>query len=120
VAEDRFADRLDASSYEDDDGRVGVFESYASEEDSLWLSGAGCSGASLWLPWHMSCTLCLCLADRTQSGRTGPVRIPSRRHGTRIGSNDELAVGIAQKVADYVAPRLRQPTWEDAVTFEGD
>jgi hypothetical protein len=39
VAQDRYADRLDASTYEDDDDTVGVFESRPDEQDSLWPSG---------------------------------------------------------------------------------
>ena len=35
---DRFADRLDAATYADDDEVVGVYELDPSEADALWLS----------------------------------------------------------------------------------
>ena len=38
VTLDRFADRLDPATYDDDDGTVGVFESDRGDEDSLWIS----------------------------------------------------------------------------------
>ena len=38
MPQDRFADRLDPATYEDDDEVVGVFESDPSETDALWLS----------------------------------------------------------------------------------
>ena len=36
---DRFADRLDAATYLDDDETVGVWEVSAEDSDALWLSG---------------------------------------------------------------------------------
>lgn len=35
VTRDRFADRLEASTYEEDDENVGVFESSPADQDSL-------------------------------------------------------------------------------------
>ena len=39
MTSDRFADQLDAATYEDDDETLGVFESTPADQDCLWLSG---------------------------------------------------------------------------------
>jgi hypothetical protein len=34
--------------------------------------------------------------------------------------NDALAAQTAQSISDYIANRLRQPTWDGSITFESD
>ena len=121
VRRDRFADRLDASTYEEDDQTVGVFESDPAEQDSLWLSGRlfhRLTGVAAVYELH---TL-------PMIGGCEPVRLDRLRCESLLDElafvadrlNDPLAVKTAQVIADYVAIRTRRPAWAGSVTFEGD
>jgi hypothetical protein len=121
VTRDRFADRLDASIYEDDDETVGVFESSPAEQDSLWLSGRlvhRLTGVAAAYELHTLPML----------GGSEPVRLDRLRCESLLDElafvadrlNDPLAVQTAQVIADYVAIRTRRPEWVGPVTFEGD
>jgi hypothetical protein len=121
VTRDRFADRLDASTYEEDDETVGVFESSPAEQDSLWLSGRlfhRLTGVAEAYELHTLPML----------GGSEPVRLDRLRCESLLDElafvadrlNDPLAVQTAQVIADYVAMRTRRPARAGSVTFEGD
>jgi hypothetical protein len=121
VTRDRFADRLDASTYEDDDETVGVFESSPAEQDSLWLSGR---------LFHRLTGVAAAYALRTlpMLGGSESVRLDRLRCESLLDElafvadrlNDPLAVKTAQVIADYVAIRTRRPARAGSVTFAGD
>ena len=121
VTLDRFDDRLDPATYSDDDGTVGVFESDPSEGDSLWISErlfrrltAVASGYEL----HTLPML----------GGSVPVRLNGQRCQSLLDElafvlerlNDPIACTTAQSILDYIAIRVRRPSWNGEVTFEGD
>jgi hypothetical protein len=117
VTRDEFADRLDASTYEDDDETVGVFETSPAEQDSLWLFHR-LTGVAAAYELHTLPML----------GGSEPVRLDRLRCESLLDElafvadrlNDPLAVKTAQVIADYVAIRTRRPAWAGQVTFEGD
>lgn len=121
VPQDRFADRLNSATYNDDDGTVGVFEADPGEDDSLWISErlflrltAVASGYEL----HTLPML----------GGTDPVRLNRQRCQSLLDElsfvaerlNDPIASSTAQAIQDYIAVRVRCPLWNGEVTFEGD
>jgi hypothetical protein len=121
VTRDRFGDRLDATTYDDDDETVGVFESTAADQDALWFSGRlfrRLAGVAAAYELHTLPSL----------GGLEPVRLNRPRCESLLDElafvadrlNDPLAVKTAQVIADYVAIRTRRPAWAGTVTFEGD
>ena len=121
VTRDRFADRLDAATYEDDDEAVSVFESTPADQDCLWLSGRlfrRLTGVAAAYELHTLPML----------GGSEPMRLNRPRCESLLDElafvadrlNDPLAVRTAQVIADYVAIRTRRPAWAGTVTFEGD
>jgi hypothetical protein len=121
VTPDRFADRLDAATYEHDDEVVGVFESDPKDEDSLWLSARlfrRLTGVATAYELHTLPML----------GGSEPVRLNQQRCDSLLDEltfvaerlDDPLAASTAQAIADYVATRARRQGWDGAVTFEGD
>lgn len=121
MTEDRFADRLDAATYENDDDVVGVFEQTAQDADALWLSGqlfhrltTVASAYRLhvlpmlggWEPMPLNKLQCQSLLDE--------LAFVAER------LNDPLAAATAQAISDFVVIRTRQPAWEGSITIEGD
>jgi hypothetical protein len=121
VAQDPYADRLDASTYEDDDDTVGVFESSPDERDSLWLSGRlfhRLTGVATAYELHT-----LPMLGGTEAGRLNRARCETLLDELTFVAerlDDPLAVQTAQAISDYVAVRLRRPMWDGSITFEGD
>lgn len=121
VSTDRFADRLDPATYVDDDEVVGVYESDPSEADALWLSARlfrRLTGVARAYELHA-----LPLLDDPD-----PVRLNRARCEAVLDEiafvaerlDDQVAIGMAQSIADYLSARTRRPTWDGPVTFEGD
>lgn len=121
MTRDRFADRLDAATYQDDDETVGVFEADPEEEDALWLSGRlfhRLTGVAAAYDLHTLPML----------GGSEPVQLNRQRCESLLDElafvaerlNDPLAITTAQTVADYVAVRTQRPVWDGSVTFEGE
>lgn len=121
VAHDRFADRLDASTYQGDDDVVGVYEFDAADQDSLWLSGRlfrRLTDVAVAYELH---TLPLL-------GGSDPVRLDRVQCQSLLDElaflaerlNDAVAWQTAQAITDYVAVRTGRPAWSGLVTFEGD
>lgn len=121
VTLDRFADRLDPATYSEDDGTVSVFESDPGAKDSLWISerlfrrlAAVASGYEL----HTLPML----------GGPDPVRLNWQRCQSLLDElafvaerlNDPIASSTAQVIQDFIAARVRRPSWDGEVTFEGD
>ena len=121
MAQDRYADRLDASTYEDDDDTVGIFESSPSERDSLWLSGRlfhRLTGVAAAYELHTLPILGRADADRLNRARCESLLEELAFVAERL--NDPLALRAAQALSDYVAARMRRPMWDGSITFEGD
>ena len=121
VSTDRFADRLDPATYVNDAEVVGVYESDPSEADALWLSARlfrRLTGVARAYELHA-----VPLLDDPD-----PVRLNRARCEAVLDEiafvaerlDDQVAVGMAQSIADYLSARTRRPTWDGPVTFEGD
>jgi len=121
VTPDRFADRLDAATYEHDDDVVGVFEPDSGDEDSLWLSARLFGRLTAVASAYELHTL-------PMVGGSEPVQLNRHRCESLLDEltfvaerlDDPLAVSTAQAITDYVAARVRRPGWDGFVTFEGD
>ena len=121
MSEDRYSDRLDASTYEDDDGTVGIFEVIPSEPDSLWLSERlfhRLTGVAAAYELHTLSLLRALDDDRLNRARCESLLDELAFVADRL--NDPLAVRTAQAISDYVAARLRRPMWDGLITFQGD
>lgn len=116
-----FADRLEAKTYQDDDGLVGVYERDPSETDAQWLPERLFQRLTLVARAYELHTLPLL-------GGYEPVTLSRPMCQSVIDElgfvtdrlNDPLAHEIAQVLADFVASRLRRPGWDGSVTVEGD
>lgn len=116
-----FADRLEARTYQDDDGLVGVYEIEASDADALWLSERLFQRMTLVARAYELHTLPLL-------GGTDPVTLSRPMCASLVDElnfvtdrlNDPLAHETAQALADFVASRVRRPGWDGSVTVEGD
>lgn len=116
-----FADRLDANTYQDDDGQVGVYELDPSDTDALWLSERLFQRLTLVARAYELHTLPLL-------GGLEPVTLTRPMCQSFIDElgfvtdrlNDPVAHEVAQALADFVAIRLRRPGWDGSVTVEGD
>jgi hypothetical protein len=121
VTDDRYSDRLDASTYEGDDGIVGIFESSPTEPDSRWLSERlfhRLTGVAAAYELHTQSLLRASDDDRLNRARCESLLDELAFVAERL--NDPLAVGTAQAISDYVAARLRRPMWDGSITFQGD
>lgn len=118
---DRYADRLDPATFADDDGVVGVFESDPSEADGLWFSDRLFRRLVLIATGYELHTLPLL-------GGSAPVRL-TRAMCESLA--DEVAfvaervdgaptIQTAQRLTDYIAARLRRPSWDGPLTIESD
>lgn len=118
---DRFADRLDPTTYEDDDGLVGVFESDPGEDDSLWISERLFRRLTAVATGYDLHTL-------PMLGGSDPVRLNEQRCQSLLDElafvddrlNDPIASSTVQAIQNYIATRVRRPGWVGAVTFEGE
>jgi hypothetical protein len=121
VTPDRYADRLDAATYEDDDDTVGIFESSPEEPDSLWLSGRlfnRLTGVAAAYDLHTLPMLGGPEAEQLNRPRCESLLDELAFVADRL--NDPLAVQTAQAISDYVATRLGRPEWSGSITVEGD
>ena len=121
MAPDRYADRLDASTYEDDDDTVGIFESSPEDQDSLWLSGRlfhRLTGVAAAYNLHTLPMLGGAEAERLNRVRCESLLDELAFVAERL--NDPLAVRTAQTISDYLDVRMRHPMWDGSITFEGD
>lgn len=121
VTIDRFADRLDPATYAHDDEAVGVFESDPSEADALWLSARlfrRLTGVARAYELHAL----------PQLDDPDPLRLNRARCEAVLDEiafvaerlDDQVAIGVAQAITDYLTARTRRPTWDGPVTFEVD
>jgi hypothetical protein len=121
VSLDRYADRLDPSTYENDDDTVGIFESTADDPDSLWLSGRlfhRLTGVAV--SYEMHTLALLADVDSDRLNRAGCESLLDELAFVADRLNDPLAVRTAQTITDFIGQRLRQPRWDGSITFEGD
>ncbi|MEV0291845.1 hypothetical protein AB0H36_47675 [Kribbella sp. NPDC050820] len=118
---DRYADRLDAATYEDDDDTVGIFESSPNEPDSLWLSGRlfnRLTRVAAGYDLHTLPMLGGLEAEQLNRPRCEALLDDLAFVADRL--NDPLALQTAQAISDYVAVRLGRPGWGGSITFEDD
>lgn len=121
VTLDRFADRLDPATYENDDGLVGVFESDPGEEDSLWISERLFHRLTAVAAGYEMHTL-------PMLGGSDPIRLNGQRCQSLLDElafvadrlDDPIASSTAQSIQDYIAVRVQRLQWDGAVTFEGE
>ena len=120
MTSDRFADRLDPATYQDDEV-VGVYENTPDDADSLWLSERLVQRLALTAAAYELHTLpMLSSAD--------PVQLNQQRCASLLDElafvaellDDPLAATAAQAIQDYVAIRVRRPGWTGDVTFDGN
>lgn len=117
---ERFADRLDAATYEHDEV-VGVFEDDPGDAGSLWLSERLFRRLTEVASAYELHTL-------PMLGGPDPVRLNQQRCQSLLDElafvaarlDDPLATTTAQAIQDYVAVRVRRPGWSGEVTFEGN
>ncbi|WP_440901510.1 hypothetical protein [Actinosynnema sp.] len=121
MTDDLFVDRLDAATYEDDDGRVGIFETEPSDPDAVWLSDR-----LFWRLRHVA--VAYELHTLPLLGGSEPVELNRPMCQSLLDElgfvsdrlNDAVAASTAQAIADYLVVRLRRPRWDGSVTVEGD
>jgi hypothetical protein len=121
MSPDRFADRLNAATYEVDDDVVGVFESDPGEVGALWLSGRLFRRLAVVAAAYELHTL-------PMLGGPEPIRLNKTQCQSLLDGlafvadrlNDPLAVSTAQAITDYVAGWTRRPAWDGSLTIEGD
>lgn len=121
VTRDHYADRLDPSTYQDDDDTVGLFETSPSEPDSLWLSGRlfhRLTGVAVAYELHTLAQLRALDDDRLNRARLESLFDEVAFVADRL--NDPLATETAQAISNYVAARLNRPMWDGSITFQGD
>lgn len=110
VTLDRYADRLDPSTYENDDDTVGIFESSPDEPDALWMSGRlfhRLTGVAASYELHALPLLAGVDTDRLNRARCESLLDELAFVADRL--NDPLAVQTAQAISDYIVSRLRRP-----------
>ncbi|WP_419703662.1 hypothetical protein [Promicromonospora sp. NFX87] len=118
---ERFADRLDPSTYESDDEVVGIYERDPNEHDALWCSGRlfrrlTTIGRAYELP-----TLPLLDGSADLSlNRTRCVSLVDEIAFVAERVNDDVLLALAQSLSDYVATRVRRPAWLGDITFDFD
>ena len=120
MTSDRFADRLDPATYQDDEV-VGVYEDTPDDEDSLWLSERLVQRLLLVAAAYELHTLpLLSSADpiRLNQQRCAPLLDELAFVADRL--DDPAAATTAQAIQDYVAARVRRPGWSGEVTFDGN
>jgi hypothetical protein len=121
VRPERFADRLDPSTYESDDEVVGIYERDPNEHDALWCSGRlfrrlTTIGHAYELP-----TLPLLDGSADLSlNRTRCVSLVDEIAFVAERVNDDVLRALAQSLSDYVATRVRRPAWLGDITFDFD
>ncbi len=98
----RFADRLDASTYADDDETVGVFEGGPDDEDALWLSGR-------------------LFRRLTTVGAAYELHVlPQLQDGDAVRLGRPQCQSLVETVVAFMGVRLRQPRWDGDITIDGD
>jgi len=121
MLDDVFADRLEAATYENDDGMVGIFELSPSDPDAVWFSER--------LFWRLrNVAVAYELHTLPMLGGSEPVELNRPMCQSLLDElafvsdrlNDPLAVGAARVIADYLVIRLRRPMWDSAITVEGE
>lgn len=120
MTSDRFADRLDPGTYQDDEV-FGVYEDAPDEADSLWLSERLVQRLILVAAAYELHTL-------PMLSSVDPVRLNQQRCSSLLDElafiadrlDDPAAATTAQAIQDYVAVRVRRPGWTGEVTFEGN
>lgn len=117
---DRFADRLDAATYEHDEV-VGIYESMPDDRDSLWLSERLVQRLARIAAGYELHTL-------PMIGGPDEVKLNKQRCQALVDElafvadrlDDAPAITTAQAIQDYVALRLRRPAWTGYITFDGN
>lgn len=120
MTNDRFADRLDATTYEDDEV-IGIYEVVPDEADSLWLSERLVQRLARVAAAYELHTL-------PTIGGPDPVALNQQRCQSLLDElafiaerlDDPVATNTAQAIQDYVAVRVRRPGWTGDVTFDGN
>ena len=118
---DRFADRLDPSTYAADPDTVAVFESGHADADALWLPARLFRRLT-----HVAAAYEL--HSLPLLGGPEPVELNRARCESVLDEvafvaerlDDALAVSTAQSITGYLVARTRRATWDGTVTFEGD
>jgi hypothetical protein len=120
VTPDRFADRLDTATCEQDEV-VGIYESTPDDGDSLWLSeflGQRLAHSAAAYELH---TL-------PMIGGSDEVKLNKQRCQELVDElafmadrlDDASALATAQAIQHNGAQRLRRPTWTGHITFDGN
>ncbi len=117
----RFADRLDASTYADDDETVGVFEGGPDDEDALWLSGRLFRRlTTVGAAYELHVLPQLQDGDAVRLGRPQCQSLVDELQFVAERLDDPLAHRTVQTVVAFVNLRLRQPRWDGYITIDGD
>lgn len=121
MAAKQFADRLEAETYRDDDGLVGMYEFLPSDGDALWLSERLFRRVTQVAAAYELHTLPLLGgSDPVTLSRPMCASIVDELEFVADRLNDPLAHRTAQALTDFMGIRLRRPGWEGSVTVEGD
>jgi hypothetical protein len=116
---DRFADRLAADTYVDDD-LVGIFESTPAEPDALWISERVFSRIVFVARAYELHTLpMLGGSDRMTLGRQQCESLLDELAFVAERLNDDVATVAAESVAAYVSGKVTSPWAEVKVSVEG-
>lgn len=117
----QFADRLEAATYQDDDGVVGVYEFQPSDGDALWLSERLFRRVIRVAEAYELHTLPLLSgSDPVTLSRPMCASVVDELEFLTDRLNDPLVHETVQAVTDFMTIRLRRPSWEGSVTVEGD
>jgi hypothetical protein len=121
VPTDRFADRLDPSTYAQDDEVVGVFEATRDDDDALWLSARLFRRLTqIAQAYELHSLPLLDDPEPVLLNRPRCEGVVEEIEFVAALLDDPLAIELAQSLTDYLAARLRQPSWYESVTVEVD
>lgn len=118
---DRFVDRLDPETYANDDGGVEVFECDPSDADALWLSERVFRRLTyVARAYELHAVPLLDAPNPVTLNRARCEAVVDEIEFVAERLDDPVAAGAAQSITDYLVTRLRRPSWDGDVTFEGD
>lgn len=120
MPDDRFADRLDASTYAEDPV-VGVYERGPGDADGLWVSERLFARLTAVAAGYELHTL-------PMLGRSDPINLNRVRCTSLLAEvafvaerlDDPLIGALAQDLQRYITRRTNNPLWDGSITVEGE